>query len=261
MKCNKCGNDFEENMKFCGVCGTKLDETLQTESEEVKEESSNNVNSVFTQEHVDAVEVKPQNKKTKLGISLVAIIVALAIVFLAFGSGGKINGVSYDTYKSCTKIMKKLSNENYINEVADKIESSLYQEYGNNLGSVKVSEIHKFIRNNSTIVELADEIHYIPQHTEADEILADFVLFQYALFLEEAMVRAENAASTFALVGAFASSSTGNGYSYKQYQDIYGTFILKYDSIYNTANDIEDIREVMEEMSVIVGFTSLYSAE
>ena len=157
MICKKCGKENDVNMKFCGECGSSLLEVISEETEIPIENDT---------------AVKPKKKKRKIWIVL-TILAALGIYFFAIlGAGGKINGVSTDTYQECTRIMKIISTESYINETANEVENVLHQKYGNNWNSVAVGELHDYVLENSDVLNLFfNDIKNIPMTTENDKIL------------------------------------------------------------------------------------------
>lgn len=257
MICKNCGKENDANMKFCGECGSRLTDILEEIVVETDNSVSSNTESVFVQETMGDVEEKPKKHKSKIIVAFVAVVAVFICVFAIFGNSGKINGVSADTYQECTRIMKLISNEAYINKTASKVESALYQEYGTDLGSVTIGELRNYIFENSGLLELSDDITNIPMSTINDEILAKFVVCQYAFVIEEILVRGSEC-SVFTIMAPYKISNTGcYVVRFDECKDIYGNFILKYKLIYNNANDIEDIQKEIEEMSFFAECTSL----
>lgn len=254
MVCKKCGKENDDNMKFCGECGANLLEVVSEETESPMENSLN-ISAETT------AEVKPKKKKRKIWIILI-VLIALGISFFAlFGTGGKINGVSRDTYQECTRIMKIISTERYINETANEVENVLYQKYGSDWSSIPIGELHDYVLENSDALNLFfSDIENIPMTTENDKILVKFVLCQYAFVIEESLNRG-NCGTAFPFTAVLYEDVYGDvygyDYSFEEYQDIYRTFILKYIYIYDNANDVEDIKKEIDEMSVLAKCTTL----
>ena len=202
-----------------------------------------------------------KNKKVLIiGIiaGVLAAIIAFVGVFAVFSSRSKIEGVSSDTYRECTRIMDLLSSEAYLDEIANKVESAMYAKYGSNWGSVKIAEISNYILYQADIVELADDINDIPKTTEADEDLATFVMFQYAFFMDAAMNKG-GATTAFAISAILLSYNKEYGYTFEECQDIYGTFVSKYSAVYYNATCIEDIEDTLKEMAVFSSCTAMSS--
>lgn len=255
MLCKKCGKENNDNMKFCGECGTNL---LEEVSEETESPTEKNLN-ISTEIPGEETEVKPKKKKRKIWIVLIVLIGLVISFFALFGTGGKINGVSSDTYRGCTRIMKIISTESYINETANEIENVMYQKYGVDWGSVAVGELHDYVLENSDVLNLFfSDIENIPMTTENDKILVKFVLCQYAFVIDESLNRG-NCTTIFPIMAVYCEDEYGYDYSFEEYQDIYGTFIKKYMYIYDNANDIEDIKKEIDEMSVLAECTALIS--
>lgn len=253
MVCKKCGKENDDNVKFCGECGANLLEVVSVETESPIENSLN----ISAETTVEEAEVKPKKKKGKILIVLIVLIALGISLFALFGTGGKINGVSRDTYQECTRIMKIISTEQYINETANEVENVLYQKYGSDWGSIPVGELHDYVLENSDAINLFfSDIENIPMTTENDKILVKFVLCQYAFVIEESLNRG-NCGTTFPIAAVLYEDEYGFDYSFEEYQDIYGTFILKYIYIYDNANDIEDIKKEIDEMSVLAEWTDL----
>ena len=259
MICKNCGKENDVNMKFCGECGSRLTDILEEIVVETDNSVSSNTESVSVQETMGDVEEKPKKHKSKIIVAFVAVVAVFICVFAIFGNGGKISGVSTDTYQECTRIMKIISTESYINETAIEVENVLYQKYGNAWNSVAVGELHDYVLENSDVLNLFfNDIKNIPMTTENDEILVKFVVCQYAFVIEETLNRGVGGeASVFSLTAWYSAYTNGYDHSLEDCQDIYSTFILKYKSIYNNANDIEDIKREMEEMSFFAECTSL----
>lgn len=257
MKCKNCGKENDLSMKFCGECGSSLTDILEEDVIENINSISSNAESISIQETTRDAEEKPKKHKSKIIVAFVAVVAVFICVFAIVGNGGKINGVSTDTYQECTRIMKLISNEAFINETAGKVESTLYQKYGSDLGSVTIGELKNYIFKNSGVLELSDDITNIPMSTVNDEVLVKFVVCQYAFVIEEILVRGLGY-SDFTILAPYKISNTG---CYSEYfdecNDIYGNFILKYKLIYNNANDIDDIQKEIEEMSFFAECTSL----
>ena len=76
MYCSKCGNKLKENAKFCGVCGTNIEEKIQ----EVKETPK-------------VIEI--EEKETKIESKANNIIVLIIVLLTLLVSIGLILGFNY----------------------------------------------------------------------------------------------------------------------------------------------------------------------
>ena len=101
MYCSKCGNQVEENAKFCGGCGA----TTQEQSE-----------ASVSGEKKDQVMVLPQNKKLVFG-GLGALVVIVLVVVL-MNKGGGINNSPMNVTKALFKAIDKQDANAFIKCIA-----------------------------------------------------------------------------------------------------------------------------------------------
>lgn len=98
MKCEKCGNEIDENSKFCSNCGEEIKNDKQEEviieaekvnNEEKKEEPIQSTEIIETETPINQSDVKQAEvvKEEKQGLSVASLILGIIAILCLFEHG------------------------------------------------------------------------------------------------------------------------------------------------------------------------------
>ena len=152
MYCNKCGNQVDDDAKFCSKCGTPVNlevnnEISQEYKQGVTENKSEDITNADTQKVLEIAEPVTQtpvkakkafNKKLAVILSLV-----LALVIAGLGTGFYIVKAKTDEFRSyIAETEKRAKSYSSLGKYVDEY-SSLIKEAGNIADSYNIFEFEE----------------------------------------------------------------------------------------------------------------------
>lgn len=153
-QCKKCGNELNDNQKFCNNCGEKNENYIE-EIASVESEAKNNV-----------TESKEKNKNVIIAsvvIAIIAIIVIIVVIVIPKGEDSSESGSKAVTFKS---IYNELDDSYYVTLASDnsylKIDTNPL-----NLDDFSSSEAWELVEKTNRKLKLPESIDEKMQHTRA----------------------------------------------------------------------------------------------
>lgn len=213
MYCNKCGNQVEDNAKFCSKCGTPVNQKINDEiskehKQDVAKDNSEKITNIDVQKEPESAEsaIQTKAKAKKVSRKKLTIIISIILVFLiaGLGTGFYIVKAKTDDFRNyIAETEKKAKSYSSLGKYADEY-SSLIKEAGKTADSYNIFKYEEEQEKISALFKNVDELKgriadYEKKYKDIineTEVESKFLFGDYTEKYEEAKTKTEKAFST-----------------------------------------------------------------
>lgn len=213
MYCNKCGNQVEDNAKFCSKCGTPVNQKINDEfskehKQDVAKDNSEKITNIDVQKEPElaesAIQTKAKAKKVSRKKLTIIISIILVLLIAGLGTGFYIVKAKTDDFRNyIAETEKKAKSYSSLGKYADEY-SSLIKEAGKTADSYNIFKYEEEQEKISALFKNVDELKgriadYEKKYKDIineTEVESKFLFGDYTEKYEEAKTKTEKAFST-----------------------------------------------------------------
>lgn len=213
MYCNKCGNQVEDNAKFCSKCGTPVNQKINDEfskehKQDVAKDNSEKITNIDVQKEPElaesAIQTKAKAKKVSRKKLTIIISIILVLLIAGLGTGFYIVKAKTDDFRNyIAETEKKAKSYSSLGKYADEY-SSLIKEAGKTADSYNIFKFEEEQEKISALFKNVDELKgriadYEKKYKDIineTEVESKFLFGDYTEKYEEAKTKTEKAFST-----------------------------------------------------------------
>lgn len=213
MYCNKCGNQVEDNAKFCSKCGTPVNQKINDEfskehKQDVAKDNSEKITNIDVQKEPElaesAIQTKAKAKKVSRKKLTIIISIILVLLIAGLGTGFYIVKAKTDDFRNyIAETEKKAKSYSSLGKYADEY-SSLIDEAGKTADSYNIFKYEEEQEKISALFKNVDELKgriadYEKKYKDIineTEVESKFLFGDYTEKYEEAKAKTEKAFST-----------------------------------------------------------------
>lgn len=213
MYCNKCGNQVEDNAKFCSKCGTPVNQKINDEfskehKQDVAKDNSEKITNIDVQKEPElaesAIQTKAKAKKVSRKKLTIIISIILVLLIAGMGTGFYIVKAKTDDFRNyIAETEKKAKSYSSLGKYADEY-TSLIKEAGKTADSYNIFKYEEEQEKISALFKNVDELKgriadYEKKYKDIineTEVESKFLFGDYTAKYEEAKAKTEKAFST-----------------------------------------------------------------
>lgn len=212
MYCNKCGNQVEDNAKFCSKCGTPVNQKIndgisKEHKQDVAKDNSEKITNIDVQKEPElaesAIQTKAKAKKVSRKKLTIIISIILVLLIAGLGTGFYIVKAKTDDFRNyIAETEKKAKSYSSLGKYAGEY-TSLIKEAGKTADSYNIFKYEDEQEKISALFKNVDELkgriaNYEKKYKDIineTEVESKFLFGDYTEKYEEAKAKTEKAFS------------------------------------------------------------------